>query len=371
MPLTPIRRQPLLYSLIFFTALAVGPRASAEVNSPAHLAETALSRAAKPEVVIYYSNETSPDQRESQNYETITHWLSSSGEAPALKVVGQLTRDLREFPMAVDQETDALTHSRGADPRAVIIFTNRLVRSGKFLVKETGPAKDTAIPPPKFISYILTSNPLASPETLQLALTETAKLFDPKLFDFVLITKSHGTSKLALTPRLAVRAEETNQQQLLALLRDENGNHEDVPWIRNRLGIPKEELFSILNNAGKKDGMFFRLVFLESCSSELSQSDTPQTAIQMPTNVASLVTTHGETPYRTVDYASLLKDPAHEAFSAKLEKQLSALSQESKTQRKGSSMWRFLYYLPLAALGVYFLLTQSLFKRPASAYPDS
>jgi hypothetical protein len=92
-------------------------------------------------VLVYYANETAPDETESHNYETFIRWLETSHVEKARNTAESLRRDMRLFRAAVDLETYTLRHMLpGSGSRAgAVLFTNRLVRSGKFLQKRTEP----------------------------------------------------------------------------------------------------------------------------------------------------------------------------------------------------------------------------------------
>jgi hypothetical protein len=357
-------------------SLAAATPANADVNPPTQLIPDIERSAKKPEVVIYYANETAPDERELRNYSTITSWLKSSGTPQALKVADQLARDLNEFHLAVDQEVQSLTSSKNVDgnPVAIAIFTNRIIRNKQFILKTKESPKSTSrtFETPNFSSYILTSNPLSDAASFKLALDKVVQLYDPNKFEFVLITKSHGVGDLALTPRLAVRAEESSPEELLKLVGDDNTGTENLPaWAKHRLGIQKTELMSILEDEGKRNGMFFRMVFLESCHSEFDTTTTTAHSVSMPHNVATIVTTHGETPYRTVDYEVLLNSSSG-TFSARIEKELSELAQTqraasaSSTRPMSAPIKRGIYFIPLALLSMYFFITQLRARQQSS-----
>jgi hypothetical protein len=368
----PISNAWLFLSSFVFSIATLAPTASyAAVNPPAQLISGYRPSTNKPEVLIYYSNETAPDERELRNYSTIINWLKSTRDPKALVVVDQLTRDLREFHEAVDIETHAIVQPSNADgtPTAVFIFTNRLGRKGHFLLKkkEEPGVQSLDFKTPIFDSYILSSNPLSDARTFKEALNAVVRLYNPNKYDFVLISKSHGASNLALTPRLAVRAEQTSPSELISLLQ---GNANPLPdWAKNRLGIQKADFMSILGKAGQDAGMFFRLVFLESCYSEVSTEDSQGTSTSVPHNISALVTTHGETPYRSVNYAELFNTSSNELFSARLIEQLASISASQKpvpslpSNSMLSTLKKGLYYVPLLILTIYFVLAQTIAKR--------
>ena len=58
----------------------------------------------RQEVLIYYANETAPDEAEARNYATFVDWLRSSELDKAHAVAQGLLQDVELFPQAVDAE---------------------------------------------------------------------------------------------------------------------------------------------------------------------------------------------------------------------------------------------------------------------------
>ena len=92
-----------------------------------------------------------------------------------------------------------------------------------------------------------------------------ANQFAPAKHEFVLITQSHGSGKKAITPRLIVRAEETNREELLKIAAEQVESDQLPNWA-GKLGISKSDYFSILEDAGARLKMRFSLVYLEACN---------------------------------------------------------------------------------------------------------
>lgn len=231
----------------------------------------------RAEVLLYYANETAPDETEAKNYATMQAWFRGCTD-PKLKLIADHLEDDRVlFQAATDLTIGTL--ARGAD-RAVF-FTNRMVRAGKCLVVRPGqrPAETPfAVPPDP--NYVLTSNPLAKAETLAAALAFAGREFPAETHEFVLVVKSHGSAKRVITPRWIVRAEETTREEVLAVAA---GTHAGpLPAWAGKLGIGKAEFLGVLAASGLR----FPLVDVEACGTP----DSPEFASEnLPANVDRLM----------------------------------------------------------------------------------
>ena len=231
----------------------------------------------RAEVLIYYANETAPDDAEAKNYQTIIGWLRSSAHPRHQKVAETLEQDIHVFPAAVDVEVHSL---KSQLPKTVgapntVVITNRLCRQGKCLVWRTDwPSVrrvDLKVPSCKDRDYITKSNPLSCPDTFQSFLGQVARWFDPGKHNFVLITKSHGSTESSITTRLRIRSETISRDEVLrrALIQQDDAKPLDEG---QDIGITKEEYFYILGEAGKQWGMQFTLVYPEACCSTIDDS---------------------------------------------------------------------------------------------------
>ena len=120
----------MLAALLFLPGFARTVAARAAADQPT----------SPPEVLIYYANETSPDAVELRSWETILDWLRRSERPEAAKIVGQLECDAKEFPAAVDRELAAFRERLPGfrTGTSAVVFTNRLVRDGKYLPAPSG-----------------------------------------------------------------------------------------------------------------------------------------------------------------------------------------------------------------------------------------
>ena len=328
-------------------------------------------RDSKPEVFIYCANESSPTEEEQANYEIVIGWLRSSDQEKLHKLVDSFEWDMDRFPKAVDNEV-AVFRSRlpqlGRSAGAAV-FTNRSVREGRYWLYRCGDAgfEERSIRVPEQENFILAANPLSDPDTLRLALEEVARQFDPAEHEFVLVTKSHGSLEMALTPRLVVRAEDTSREELLALVDEEIPEHERPAWAR-RLGITRQECFSILEEAGQRHRMRFSLVFTESCQGVLEQ----ELKIRLPNNVRRMYTTGTQyAAYQNLDYERVFDRCAAgltlaEAMDEQLAERFPGIIHTPLWLR-----WHFyLYWLPVL-LWLGWLAARHLRKREESEAADA
>lgn len=233
------------------------------------LANFATNRCAAGEVLIYYANETRPEGLEQENYDTFATWLREIDTEESRKIARGLISDAALFPAAVDEETAQLVSFAGSmsDDQAIVVFTNQLARQNRCLRIQSGSQpREVDFVVPKLDSLVLDGNPLSRRAVFQSALQRVSELFIPKDHRYVLITKSHGSSQLALTVRLQQDFREFSKEKLESSLDDPNPN------LSPNLGIKKQEYFDVLKTAGNEFGMKFSLVFVESCRRTIDTS---------------------------------------------------------------------------------------------------
>jgi hypothetical protein len=267
---------------------------------------TASAEQRRDEVLIYYANESAPEGKEAANYDTIIGWLRSSQNAKHAHVADSLQRDRHIFASAVDIDTNVLMTEvpRLKDGPQAVIVTNRLVRQGKCLIWRHGWEKfrEFEFPSPRDPNYILAANPLSRPETMKSVLSYVANQFAPAKHDFILITQSHGSGKKAITPRLIVRAEETNREELLKIAAEQVEGDQLPNWA-GKLGISKSDYFSILDEAGERLKMRYSLVYLEACNA-YTEEIVPD---RLPRNVDRLLVIREKANYINILYADILQ----------------------------------------------------------------
>ncbi len=313
----------------------------------------------KTEVLIYYANENSPNEAERRNYKTIIGWLRSGDTEKLQQMADSLERDTVQFPETVDAEIEVLRHRlrRVTNGVGAVVFTNRSVRSGKYLVFHDGQSAfiEGAIETPQHENLIEASNPLCTPEVFERCLREVARQFDPADHEFILWTKSHGNLEMAMTPRIAVRAEDTNRENLLAVAADNVDDGARPEWVK-RLGVTKQQYFSTLEALGKSHGMRFSLVYVESCEGVLGQD----LKVKLPRTVDRMYTTGNE----QANYVNLDLDAVFDRcttdtpLGGAMEAALAAKFPGITRRRDGSMFIRrryLLYWLPLLVWVVWFV----------------
>lgn len=316
------------------------------------------------EVFIYYANENAPDEREAANYQTITGWLRSEGVAELDELADSLERDTSGFPAAVDEDIRVLQRrvSQSAQAPAAVVFTNRGVRAGKYWIVFPGKAdiEEAPIEPPQYEHLVLASNPLTTAESLARCLREVGRRFPAKQHQFVLFTKSHGTEELAMTPRLVVRADDVDRDELIRFALAAEGQQPTPAWAK-RLGITREEYFAVLDDAGREMGMQFPLVSVVSCKGVLDQD----LKIRLPANVHRFYATGNEqTKYRNLDFEAIFDRCQQgvslaDAMEEQLAKKFPGIKHSSFWHR-----WRFvLYTAPFLAWVIWMIVRRRHVRR--------
>lgn len=178
----------------------------------------------KHTVLIYYANETAPDEAESRNYAQLLEWLESSDSDRIKKLAAGIEKELEDFHAVVDAEIDSISTHLAKMPAdralSAAILTNRLGRHSAFRIWRAGAQQpeEGQLEVPKFDELAYNSNPLSHPQVFNNALTAIAAEFDPAQHQFILITKSHGGREIALSPRISLDVSQTTRGKLLAEL---------------------------------------------------------------------------------------------------------------------------------------------------------
>ncbi|EMI43602.1 secreted protein [Rhodopirellula sp. SWK7] len=261
----------------------------------------------RPEVIIYLANETSPVDDERENYETIIKWLNSERSQETQTIVDSFELDQKMFPLAVDLETTSLAVEvpKQQESSGLVVLTNGMFRSGKYLLWKPGFDRAQETPLPIASSHpnlILAANPLSRADTIAAVLSFVATQFDPNENRFVLVIKSHGSGTKVMTPRLAVRATDTNRNEVLRVANNQAPAGE-LPLWTDRLGVSKPEFLSILGDAGRHQQMNFSLVYLEACNAMKHEFAFDQ----LPTNVEQLLLIRERANYVNIPYADVVQ----------------------------------------------------------------
>ena len=152
------------------------------------------------EVLIWYVNETAPNEADRHNYETIIGWLESGKSDKAQQLATGLRNELTLFRDAVDREQVLIEEGVIASGRLeAMLITNRLARAGKYRFYDAmrGRFAEAPLALPREEDYVLASNPLVRRQTLKAVLAAAAERYDPPGHRFVLIT-----SRMAIRKRL-------------------------------------------------------------------------------------------------------------------------------------------------------------------------
>lgn len=168
---------------------------------------------------------------------------------------------------------------------------------------------------PSFKEFPYSSQPFASADSLELALEQVKRVFNPQEHRFILITKSHGSKQNAIVPHFSVDLRERIQKEPQVVLEAikkgmsnfvgldmwktdtlldsvDDALKTNIPNAKEK-GVAKIEYLRILNKLGQvsksdggeqgssmqisKDGpMMFPIVLMESCKSDLKYSDEPE-----------------------------------------------------------------------------------------------
>lgn len=294
--------------------------ASRDLNAPLEF-NADLGNSAKKTVLIYYANETAPDQAEAQNYERLIQWLESSPNPKVKHISESLKGDLDKFHKVVDFEiatiTKHLKEHRSQPEMAIAVFTNRMTRKGKFELMRSGQnaPEQVAFTVPSLNGLIYKANPLSHPIVFQSALAAVSQQFSPQQHQFVLVTKSHGGAEFVISPRVVLDVSQVERESLLARLdRDVAGmttqpgsgalkasksstsldtwksetildtwksetilatdatvNAEPLEGDPPRIGVSKQSYVTALLQVMDATGMEFPLLFIEACRSQLEE----------------------------------------------------------------------------------------------------
>ena len=227
----------ILVGCLFLACLAnVDDCSSQDNNNGAGRLNTPTRALAEPEtitklpastnrpVLIYYANESAPDEAEKRNTSTLVEWLKSA-ELPVVRQLGwRLEYHSALMPFVVDCEIVKLVELVGGPDEAgfdLVVITNRLARRGRFIYLIDGGGQTIAsgnLKLPRFEDSTASSYPLSQEEAFDAVLKAVANVFDPKSHEFVLVTKSHGSPEHALTTSTSVQTSHVGREKILDAL---------------------------------------------------------------------------------------------------------------------------------------------------------
>jgi hypothetical protein len=294
-------------------------------------------------VVIYYANDTfAPRVTDPAhaNLNALTRFLELEAmkeankdiKEPLLNLSKKLLNDWDEFNRVVKQNVNILTSrlcSSVGTNYAESVAGLAVFRNSSAEVDEAGSGRymwdamwhyckigdrvlrSDYLRIPSFKEFPYSSQPFANADTLELALEQVKRVFNPQDHRFILITKSHGSKENAIVPHFSVDLRERikdEPQVVLEAIKKGMSNFVGLDmWktdtlldsvddaLKNNLsntqekGVAKIEYLRILNKLGQvsrsdgneqessmqilKDGpMMFPVVLMESCKSDLRYS---------------------------------------------------------------------------------------------------
>jgi hypothetical protein len=182
------------------------------------------SKSQKPnQVIIYYANESAPIGVERTAYDRVIAVLEKHQDPMVQSMILGFKMDPIVFPYTVDFETAQLAQtvqfSGYRENTSLIVFTNRLARRGKALLidpKQLEPMSEIDFALEGLDSEARRANPLAIEASLKQALHTTAERFAPETHEFLLILKSHASSKNLVTPRLMLKAATIPEEKIVS-----------------------------------------------------------------------------------------------------------------------------------------------------------
>jgi hypothetical protein len=199
---------------------------------------TPLPASNKRPVLIYYANESAPNDVEKLNTETLIEWLKSASE-PVIRQLGwKLEYHTALLPFVIDCEIATLSGVDGGGAGAdfdLVVFTNRLAREGRFLYFSGETTRKLVVAEfslPKFDEPAAASNPLSQESAFEAALKAVAGRFDPTRHEFALITKSHGSASHALTTSTSVQTSQVDRKEILSALA-ESAKKREIEFVKS------------------------------------------------------------------------------------------------------------------------------------------
>lgn len=159
-----------------------------------------------------------------------------------------------------------------------------------------------------FEDFRYDSQPLSHPRVFESAIQQVREVFPPEKYKYILLTKSHGSKEMSITPNLVIDASRLEADQIKTALLDhkkrgaatQGGALDDIKTLMptlasfngvnaalaplagssgrfpaDQVGVSKRRYLEVINQEGGGDptsGMYFPLIFMESCNSQLQSS---------------------------------------------------------------------------------------------------
>lgn len=219
-----------LFGLFSLTAIAQDPDQNRDIPSPLSAGSRDLlpaveinptEKVAERTYIVYYANET-----DSNSVNRLADWIIEGGVTEQATAAEGLRSDAEKFPAVVADEINQLVSGVSKDKSlGLFVFTNALARQGTFQamgVNESDPSIRNWTPVKSKLK-VFGSHPLAHPASLGMALQSVAAHVgktEMTKSNFVLITKSHGTSKLAIAQGYSPMHEANSAAELQAIIAD-------------------------------------------------------------------------------------------------------------------------------------------------------
>lgn len=293
--------------------------------------------AAPTQVLIYYANDTGL----AAPYERIIGWLRERRDDQYSKVADRVRDDLLQFPSAVDRDLGAVWRGIMAGGASLsnlrlMVLTNESVTSGKvyFGNADRGGLSPSSFTVPDFDREHFRLHPLSHPDVFALALRKASELFGVESTTFSLVTKSHGSERLALTSLFSAMLDYETSDEFFAEIDRTAPVHKEhfsrwlaqpsgaakagglgvifLGWYElgvfflnelvNGIGTSKVEYLAVLQEASQR-GMRFGSIVMESCDSHLDDSMVRQ----IPAAVDRIFTSKEAVPYSSIDYGRSLE----------------------------------------------------------------
>jgi|GEM_PF-3595325 len=292
-------------------------------------------------VLIYYANDTHYSVHEDKSYDNMIKLVQAIDSAQTDKNISaedkaylslvskRLTDDWTSFMRAVDAESMELQsyacRKNARYKMGLAIFRNSSMASIRYDEYQTDrdvnwyyckPDGRDGIEGPTakiwnirwFDDFRYDSQPLSHPRVFEGALKQVREVFPAEKYKYILVTKSHGSSEMSITPNLVIdasglQAADINKtllahktarnsagaeledfKTLMPTLASFNGVNaalatiaqtNDGRFSAEQIGVNKRRYLEVLNQEGGGDptsGMYFPLVFMESCNSQLQSS---------------------------------------------------------------------------------------------------
>lgn len=274
------------------------------------LAVQAASDQSRPNnIVVYYANETTTRASESANYRSLLDILRSSPNPIATQIADSIVHDSTAFPAAVRKDVEALKRAGRHWKLDIAIFTNELALKGQFLhfTFENNTLNTADLPAlPASQSPVLAVSPLSRSDYFQNALLSVARLYPKNTLNAVLITNTHGSQELALSPRVFADISLARAGDILASIDNARAASSEMPeWAAIR-GTGKIEFWRPIAEVGRQFGMTFQLVFREACASGISGWSEFNS---IPDNVVNIAHTGQQIiRYHDIDYTTIFEN---------------------------------------------------------------